>query len=416
MEETELRSVVRQMRQTAVTLSLLSGQEKDHILHTLAGLLDRRKSDITEANGKDMERAVSGGMSEAMTDRLLLTEKRIHDMAVSVEKLTELPDPSGRILAEWTQPNGIHIIRKSVPFGVIAMIYESRPNVTVDAAALCLKSGNACVLRGGKEAHCTNRILTDIIQQALEQCGLSKNTVVSILDPDRELVHRLLEMRGDIDLVIPRGGAGLIRFVVDHSRIPVIETGTGVCHTYIDCSADLDKAVPIAVNAKTQRPSVCNAMETLLVHEKTAQAFLGKLFPILRARGVELRGDEKVRRLDPGTKAAAEKDWETEYNDMILSVKIVSSLDEAVRHIARYGTHHSECIVAEDPGAVKEFMDRVDAAAVYANASTRFTDGFEFGFGAEIGISTQKLHVRGPMGLDALTTYKYEIFGQGQIR
>lgn len=416
MEENELQSVIRQMRQTAVTLSLLKGDAKNHILHVLSGLLDRRTADIRTANSKDMEAAAAGGMSDAMQDRLLLTEERIHGMALSAEKLTELPDPAGRILADWTRPNGLHILRKSVPFGVVAMIYESRPNVTVDAASLCLKSGNACVLRGGKEAHYTNSILTDIIQQALTECGIAANAVFSILDPDRRLVHRLLEMRGDVDLVIPRGGAGLIRFVLENSRVPVIETGTGICHTYIDRSADLDKATAIAVNAKTQRPSVCNAMETLLVHEAAAPAFLSKLFPVLRARGVVIRGDQKVRRLDPDAEPAAEKDWATEYNDLILSVKIVSSLKEAILHIATYGTHHSECIVAEDPDAVKEFMNRVDAAVVYANASTRFTDGFEFGFGAEIGISTQKLHVRGPMGLDALTTYKYEIFGEGQIR
>lgn len=412
----ELHESGRAAQKAAAFLATLSSEEKNAILLSLKELLLAKADKLIGENKKDLAGAEEAGLSGAMKERLTLTKARIASMAEGVAALTALPDPTGLTLEERTLPNGLRIVKKSVSFGVVAMIYESRPNVTIDAAALCLKSGNASILRGGKEAHYTNAALTDVIHEALALYRVPAEAVTSILDPDRALVDTLLTMRGEIDLVIPRGGAGLIRFVVEHSTVPVIETGSGVCHTYIDKDADMDKAIAIAVNAKVQRPSVCNAMETLLVHRDRAEECARRLFPVLKEKGVEIRGDELFLSLDPSIKEAAPSDWSTEYNDLILSVRAVSSLEDALAHIARYGTHHSECIVSENKKAIDTFMASVDAAAVYANASTRFTDGFEFGFGAEIGISTQKLHVRGPMGLPALTTYKYEIFGNGQIR
>lgn len=376
----------------------------------------KQKKRLLEANARDLQKAGDYGLSEAMVERLTLSEKRIEEIAEGAAQLIQLPDPCGRTLKRWTLPNGLDIIRTSVPFGVIAMIYESRPNVTADAAALCLKSGNACVLRGGKEAHFTNEAMTDILHEVLRGAGVEEAAVTSILDPDRSLVHTLLTLRGLVDLVIPRGGAGLIRSVVETSTVPVIETGSGVCHTYVDKDADLAKALPVIVNAKTQRPSVCNAMETLLIHQQIAPECIASVFPALRAKGVEIRGDERVRALDPSVLPAVQEDWSTEYGALILSVSIVDSLEDAISHIRKYSTGHSECIMSENKETIWKFMNSIDAACVYANASTRFTDGFEFGFGAEIGISTQKLHVRGPVGLEPLVTYKYKIFGNGQIR
>ncbi len=416
MDQKELYEMVRQTKEASASIGLLSADEKNAILGKIASSLIRESNTLIAENALDMEAAKKNGMSDAMLDRLLLTKERITSMAEGLRGVMRLPDPCGKILDENIRPNGLQIIKKSVPFGVIAMIYESRPNVTIDAAALCIKSGNACILRGGKEAHYTNQALTFLIQKAIEECGAAPLAVQSLLDPSHELVNCLLTMRGEVDLVIPRGGAGLIDFVIGQSTVPVIETGKGVCHTYVDRSADLEKAVSVAVNAKVQRPSVCNSMETLLVHADVAEKFLQMIIPVLLDHHVEIRGDEAVCALFPDVKKAAESDWSEEYDDYILSVKIVGSAEEAVRHIRTYGTHHSECIMAEDSQTIRFFMDSIDAAAVYANASTRFTDGFEFGFGAEIGISTQKLHVRGPMGLDALVTYTYEIFGDGQIR
>ena len=416
MNTEELIQSVRKARQASSQLALLSGWERNGLLQSFHDELLKQKKQLLEVNARDLQKAGDYGLSEAMVERLTLSEKRIEEIAEGAAQLIQLPDPCGRTLKRWTLPNGLDIIRTSVPFGVIAMIYESRPNVTADAAALCLKSGNACVLRGGKEAHFTNEAMTDILHEVLRGAGVEEAAVTSILDPDRSLVHTLLTLRGLIDLVIPRGGAGLIRSVVETSTVPVIETGSGVCHTYVDKDADLAKALPVIVNAKTQRPSVCNAMETLLIHQQIAPECIASVFPALRAKGVEIRGDERVQALDPSVLPAVQEDWSTEYGALILSVSIVDSLEDAIAHIRKYSTGHSECIMSENKKTIRKFMNSIDAACVYANASTRFTDGFEFGFGAEIGISTQKLHVRGPVGLEPLVTYKYKIFGNGQIR
>ncbi len=416
MNTEELIQAVQAARHAAGQLALLTAEEKDALLQSFHDKLLEKREFLLEANRKDREKAKEYGLSEAMTERLTLTERRIEEIAEGAAQLIRLPDPCGRTLDRRTLPNGLQILRTTVPFGVIAMIYESRPNVTADAAALCLKSGNACVLRGGKEAHFTNAAMTEILHEVLREAGVEEAAVTSILDPDRRLVNELLTLRGLIDLAIPRGGAGLIRFVVEMSTVPVIETGSGVCHTYVDKAADLAKALPIVINAKTQRPSVCNAMETLLIHQDIAENWIPVLFAALREKGVELRGDERVRAIMPDVNPAEESDWSTEYGALILSVAVVDSLEAAIAHIRKYSTGHSECIVSEDREAIRTFMNQIDAACVYANASTRFTDGFEFGFGAEIGISTQKLHVRGPVGLEPLVTYKYKIFGNGQIR
>lgn len=416
MDQNELKATGLLVKKAAAVLAGKAEAEKNDLLLSLKDALLGNQEILLEANQKDLANADSYGLTQAMKERLTLTPKRIADMAEGAAQVAALPDPCGQVLRRNVLSNGLEIIQTTVPFGVIAMIYESRPNVTVDAAVLCLKSGNACILRGGKEAHYTNEALTELIQRVLAAKGLPRETVTSILDPDRHLVNELLTMRRVVDLAIPRGGAGLIRFVVETATVPVIETGSGVCHTYVDASADIDKAIPIIINAKTQRPSVCNAMETLLIHKKIAPDLMPRLFAALREKRVEIRGDAAVKTLDPFIADANERDWDTEYGDLILSVKIVDSLYEAIQHIGKHSTQHSECIVAEDPTAIQTFMNTIDAACVYANASTRFTDGFEFGFGAEIGISTQKLHVRGPMGLSALVTYKYKVFGDGQIR
>lgn len=371
--------------------------------------------DILSANAEDVKRAEEKGMAPAMVDRLTLTKERITAMAEGVRQVIDLPDPSGVVLDEFRRPNGLFIQKVSVPLGVIAIIFESRPNVTVDAAALCIKSGNACVLRGGSEAIASNTALTAVIREGLKAAGLPENSVNILENTDRALVKELLTLRGFVDLAIPRGGAGLIRMVVDTATVPCIETGSGVCHVYVDKDANLSMAVKIVENAKVSRPSTCNAMETLLVHRDVAKEFLEMLAPVMDSDAVELRGDDEARAVR-AMKAADDDDWATEYNSLIMSVKVVGSLDEALSHIRRFSTHHSEAIVTENPDTAKAFQKAVDSAAVYVNASTRFTDGFEFGFGAEIGISTQKLHVRGPMGLTALVSYKYLIDGQGQIR
>lgn len=370
---------------------------------------------ILSANAEDLKRAKEKGMAPAMVDRLTLTKERISAMAEGVRQVIDLRDPSGIVLDEFTRPNGLAIKKVSVPLGVIAIIFESRPNVTVDAAALCIKAGNACVLRGGSEAIASNTALTSVIRQGLKAAGLPENSVNIIENTDRALVKELLTLRGFIDLAIPRGGAGLIRMVVDTATVPCIETGSGVCHVYVDKDADLSMAVKIVENAKVSRPSTCNAMETLLVHRDVAKDFLETLAPVMKDDAVELRGDDEARAVS-AMKAADDEDWATEYNSLIMSVKVVDSLDEALDHIRRFSTHHSEAIVTNNKETAEAFQKSVDSAAVYVNASTRFTDGFEFGFGAEIGISTQKLHVRGPMGLEALVSYKYLIDGQGQIR
>ncbi|MDY2965565.1 MAG: glutamate-5-semialdehyde dehydrogenase [Megasphaera massiliensis] len=405
----------RDAKEASYVLQTAGTDVKNKALAYIAEALLTHCEDILSANAEDVKRAEEKGMAPAMVDRLTLTKERIAAMAEGVRQVIDLPDPSGVVLDEFRRPNGLFIQKVSVPLGVIAIIFESRPNVTVDAAALCIKSGNACVLRGGSEAIASNTALTAVIREGLKAAGLPENSVNILENTDRALVKELLTLRGFIDLAIPRGGAGLIRMVVDTATVPCIETGSGVCHVYVDKDADLSMAVKIVENAKVSRPSTCNAMETLLVHRDVAKEFLEMLAPVMDSDAVELRGDDEARAVR-AMKAADDDDWATEYNSLIMSVKVVGSLDEALNHIRRFSTHHSEAIVTENPDTAKAFQKAVDSAAVYVNASTRFTDGFEFGFGAEIGISTQKLHVRGPMGLTALVSYKYLIDGQGQIR
>ena len=405
----------RDAKEASYVLQTAGTDVKNKALAHIAEALLTHCEDILSANAEDVKRAEEKGMAPAMVDRLTLTKERIAAMAEGVRQVIDLPDPSGVVLDEFRRPNGLFIQKVSVPLGVIAIIFESRPNVTVDAAALCIKSGNACVLRGGSEAIASNTALTAVIREGLKAAGLPENSVNILENTDRALVKELLTLRGFIDLAIPRGGAGLIRMVVDTATVPCIETGSGVCHVYVDKDADLSMAVKIVENAKVSRPSTCNAMETLLVHRDVAKEFLEMLAPVMDSDAVELRGDDEARAVR-AMKAADDDDWATEYNSLIMSVKVVGSLDEALSHIRRFSTHHSEAIVTGNPDTAKAFQKAVDSAAVYVNASTRFTDGFEFGFGAEIGISTQKLHVRGPMGLTALVSYKYLIDGQGQIR
>ena len=405
----------RDAKDASYVLQTAGTDVKNKALAYIAEALLTHCEDILSANAEDVKRAEEKGMAPAMVDRLTLTKERIAAMAEGVRQVIDLPDPSGVVLDEFRRPNGLFIQKVSVPLGVIAIIFESRPNVTVDAAALCIKSGNACVLRGGSEAIASNTALTAVIREGLKAAGLPENSVNILENTDRALVKELLTLRGFIDLAIPRGGAGLIRMVVDTATVPCIETGSGVCHVYVDKDADLSMAVKIVENAKVSRPSTCNAMETLLVHRDVAKEFLEMLAPVMDSDAVELRGDDEARAVR-AMKAADDDDWATEYNSLIMSVKVVGYLDEALNHIRRFSTHHSEAIVTENPDTAKAFQKAVDSAAVYVNASTRFTDGFEFGFGAEIGISTQKLHVRGPMGLTALVSYKYLIDGQGQIR
>lgn len=415
--ESEAIRKARAAKKAATALALATTEQKNKALSYIAHGLEEHCDDILQANQKDLERAKQNGMAPAMVDRLRLTKERIADMAEGVRQLMDLPDPVGTVLDEWTRPNGLSIQKITVPLGVICIIFESRPNVTVDAASLCIKSGNATVLRGGSEAISSNTALSHILKEGLEKAGLPGDAVGLMEDTDRALVRELLTLRDYIDVAIPRGGAGLIRMVVDTAKVPVIETGSGICHVYVDSDADLDMAARIVENAKVQRPSTCNAMETLLVHEAVLAPLLQKLVPLLKEKGVELRGDTKALAVSgKDMNEAIEDDWKTEYNALVLSIRTVSSMEEAIEHIRRYSTHHSETIVTEHKERAEQFLKAVDSAAVYVNASTRFTDGFEFGFGAEIGISTQKLHARGPMGLKELVSYKYIIHGQGQIR
>lgn len=415
--ESEVRSKAKSAHEASMHLANAATAVKNAALSYIADELESQRQTIIAANQTDLANAKAKGMSEAMLDRLALTESRIADIAKGVRQVIELPNPVGVELDAWTRPNGLRIQKVTVPLGVIAMIYESRPNVTVDAAALCIKSGNACVLRGGSESIRSNMALAAVIKAGLQKAGLSPDLVQLLENTDRTLVKELLTLRQYIDLAIPRGGAGLIQMVVQTATVPCIETGSGICHIYVDKDADLDMAVRIIENAKVSRPSTCNAMETLLVHQDIRQALLEKLVPVMQRDAVELRGDTKARILHENIiQEATAADWETEYNALIMSIRTVSSVEEAIAHIRRYSTHHSEAIVTENAKTAEKFLQEVDSAAVYVNASTRFTDGFEFGFGAEIGISTQKLHVRGPMGLSALVSYKYIIHGQGQIR
>ncbi len=389
---------------------------KNSILADVANELLTKEKDILSANKADMENAAAFGLKGAIMDRLLLTKERIAAMAEGLREIVILEDPVGEVLYMKKRPNGLVVGQKRVPMGVIGIIYESRPNVTVDVFGLCLKTGNAAILRGGKEAFNSNLALTRLIQKALEENDFPGECLQLVENTDRESSVALMKLDQYLDLLIPRGGAGLIRAVVENSRVPVIETGVGNCHIYVDSSADLQKAVAITVNAKTQRPGVCNAAESLLVHKDVASEFIPQVGKKLSEAGVEIRGDRQVCSLLDFAIPVVDEDWETEFLDLVISAGVVNSMDEAIDHIHRYGSGHSEAIITQNYSHSQEFLDKVDAAAVYVNASTRFTDGFEFGFGAEIGISTQKLHARGPMGLKELTSTKYIIYGDGHIR
>ena len=397
-------------------LALMSSGEKDTALFAIAKSLREKTEYIIQENKKDIELGRKNGMSGGLLDRLTLNEQRIAAMADGIEQIAALPDPIGEVISEVRRPNGLRIAQMRVPLGVIGIIYEARPNVTADAAALCLKAGNTCILRGGKEAINSNLAIMKIMQHAAYSAGIPKGSLNLVEDTSRESALRLMKMNEYLDVIIPRGGAGLIRSVVENATVPAIETGTGNCHVYVDETADLHMAKQIVINAKTSRPSVCNAEEKLLVHKNVAKSFLPNMLSELKEHGVEIIGDESVCGIYADAFPATEDDWGTEYLDLKIGVKVVDRLDDAIAHINKYGSRHSEAIITDSYAISQKFLDSVDAAAVYVNASTRFTDGFEFGFGAEIGISTQKLHARGPMGLKALTTTKYIIRGNGQIR
>lgn len=410
-----VKNICQAAKTAASELYRAGGKQKNDALSEIAAALTENVSKILSANAIDIAAADKNGVPKVMLDRLRLTEDRVKNIAAAVTELTMLSDPIGSG-DRWTRPNGLVINRTRVPLGVVGIIYEARPNVTADAAALCIKSGNACVLRGGKEAINTNREIASVMRSAIARCGFSPDCIGFIDTPDRDATTALMNMRGLIDVLIPRGGKGLIRAVTDNAAVPVIETGAGNCHIYIDEYADLKKAVQVAINAKASRPSVCNAVETMLVHSAISKPFLTEFAKEAEKYSIELRGCERTCKIVPSALAASDEDWGTEYNDLILSVKVVNSIEEAVDHIARYSTGHSEAIMTENRERANYFTSHIDCAAVYVNASTRFTDGGEFGFGAEIGISTQKLHARGPMGLEQLTTVKYIVEGNGQTR
>lgn len=412
----EVITKTKAAKATAVTLGTLTTEQKNEALLMMADALMADHSGIIAANEEDLVRGRENGTSSSLLDRIKLTPERIAGISEGIRQIVELPDPVGEVLESGQRPNGLFIEKRRVPIGVIGIIYEARPNVTVDAAALCLKTGNAVVLRGGSAALSSNRYIVNVLREALSRSSLPADALQLIEDPSRGSVDEMLKLNGLLDVIIPRGGASLIQNVVQNATVPVIETGAGICHTFVDESADVAMAAEIAVNAKAQRPSVCNSMETLLVHSKCADTHLAAIAEAMRQANVELRGCARTQKLIRVDKAATDEDYATEYNDYILNVRIVDSLDEALDHIRSFGTMHSECIVTENADHAERFLQEVDAAAVYHNASTRFTDGFEFGYGAEIGISTQKLHARGPMGLPALTSTKYRIVGSGQIR
>ena len=410
---TEVRALCESAKAASRSIALASEEKKNALLAKIAEKLIENETTIIEANAADLAAAEENGVAKAMLDRLMINSDRIKGIADSLCNVISLEDPIGKG-DEWSRPSGITLRRIRVPLGVVGIIYEARPNVTVDSAALCLKTGNAVVLRGGKEAINTNKEFVRVIKSALEECGFERGAVELITSTSRESANALMSMRGLVDVLIPRGGKGLIRACVENSKVPVIETGAGNCHLYIDRAADMTKAINIAVNAKCSRPSVCNAIETLLVHTDVAAEFLPMLQNALAPYKVDLRGCERSRAIIGGISAATDEDYATEYDDYILALKVVDTLDEAIEHINKYSTGHSEAIVTEDKEAADRFQREIDSVALYVNASTRFTDGGEFGFGAEIGISTQKLHVRGPMGLFALTTEKYLISGSGE--
>ena len=399
-----------------VILRNLHTDKKNEVLCAVAGKLTDCAERILEANAVDVENGRKNHMPEGLIDRLMLTRERIEAMAEGLRQISELDDPIGEVTGMKKRPNGLLIGQKRVPLGVIGIIYEARPNVTADAFGLCFKTGNAVILKGGSDAIHSNTAIVECIRETLKESGVTEDAIQLITDTSRKTAAEFMKLNQYVDVLIPRGGKGLIKAVVEQSTIPVIETGTGNCHIYVDESADLNMAADIVMNAKTQRVGVCNACESLLVHENVKEAFLPVLAERLRSKHVEMRADEEAKALIPDAKTATEEDWGTEYLDYILSIKVVKSVEEAIAHINRYNTKHSEAIITNDYSHAQKFLDEVDAAAVYVNASTRFTDGFEFGFGAEIGISTQKLHARGPMGLLALTATKYIIYGNGQIR
>jgi glutamate-5-semialdehyde dehydrogenase len=412
----EVIQVARQAKEAARRLACATSEEKNAALRQMAAALNLARKIILSENAKDVISARAQKLSSALIDRLTLTDKRVDEMIQSVQAVVELPDPVGEVMRSSRRPNGLEIRKVRVPLGVIGIIYESRPNVTSDCAALCLKSGNAVVLRGGSESFCSNQAIATALRKALSTSGLPEAALSMLPSAERAAIDVMLQLDQYIDVIIPRGGEELIKKIAECSRIPVIKHAKGVCHVYVDDAADLDMAQAIALNAKCQRPATCNAMETLLVHERVATHFLPILVSHLHDSGVEVRGDDKTCALISTLKQATEEDWSTEYLDLILSVKIVGSIEEAIEHITRYGSAHSDAIVTADAAHAKQFVEGIDSAAVYVNASTRFTDGFQFGLGAEIGISTDRLHARGPMGLEELTTYKYVVYGNGQIR
>ena len=413
---TELETIGAAAKSAARVLMCADTETKNRALLAIADALVGAREEILAANREDVTAGENSGMTRAFLDRLSLSPERIDGMAEGMRQVAALPDPVGRVLSDTVRPNGLHLTKVAVPIGVIAVIYEARPNVTADSAALCLKSGNAVILRGGREAIHSNTAIVRAMREALCKAGLPEDTVTLIEDTDRAVTQALMRLNGYVDLLIPRGGAGLIRAVVENATVPVIETGAGTCHIYVDRDADVPMAAEIVFNAKTSRPSVCNAAECLLVDRAIAAEALPVIAARLAEKQVELRADAEACAFLPNALPATDSDWGREYNDYIMAVHIVSGVDEAIDFIARYGTGHSECIVTDNPVTAERFLTRVDAAAVYHNASTRFTDGGEFGLGAEIGISTQKLHARGPLGLEELTSMKYIVHGTGQVR
>ena len=411
-----LENLCRNAKNASRTLKTASTNTKNNALLRIADNLEKNAKNILDENQKDIDAAVQNGMNKGLIDRLTLTDERIASIADGVRQVASLPDPVGEIISMKELPNGLKVGQRRVPLGVAGVIYESRPNVTVDTAVLCLKASNAVILRGGSDAFCSNKILSDIMRKSLEDCNLPADCICFLEDTSRETATQFMKMNDYLDVLIPRGGAGLIKSVVQNATVPVIETGVGNCHIYVDESANPDMARDIVVNAKTSRTSVCNAAESLLVHKNVGDKFWLETSAALKEKGVEIRGCEKCAQKIKCDSIATDEDYATEFLDSIISVKVVDSVEEAVSHIEKYSTGHSECIVTENYTNANYFLDSVDSAAVYVNASTRFTDGFEFGLGAEIGISTQKLHARGPMGIKELTTYKYIILGSGQIR
>lgn len=412
----EARAIGRRAREAAGALANLSTEWKNQTLEAMADGIEARQEFLLTENARDMGSAGDKGLSRAVIDRLALNPQRVAAMAAGIRDIVALPDPVRQVTRRWKRPNGLEVGKMRIPLGVVAIIYEARPNVAADAASLCMKSGNAVILKGGSEAKCSNQAIGDVLREACVQAGAPEDAVQVVGSTDRAMIHELLRLEEYVDLIIPRGGEELIRFVAANSRVPVVKHYKGVCHVYVDSAADLDMAERISLNAKVQRPSVCNAMETLLVHEAVAPRFLPRIIDRLRESGVDVRGCEKTRALANGVSPASEADWHEEYLDLVLAVRVVADMDEAIEHIRQYGSDHTETIVTADRGKAEDFVARVNSSAVLVNASTRFNDGGELGLGAEIGISTSKIHAFGPMGLEELTTTKFFVFGDGQVR